>query len=294
MMNVQHVQTKVTTTSSLIEKKHYDSLANRQRHNETIATKNDQVSISQQGWKKYLSSLQLKQGTNDDPLSQLFRQFYEEYNSVEAIKKRELEQLEKENAYNRLEDEFSLKVKYEFPENTLQYTIKQALEGKVENASLYAAELAAAIRGSVSMPEKSMEERAAYREMALKQARYIAEHYFDNKQEASSFMNEIIKYYENDVLREKGYVVIDNSDLTPFKKYSSPVSNGKMKEKYAKEIIEEFELHEQQVEEQIKTTKLMLESFVWENGRVTGPIEEQPNYLVEVLKWNQNMLNLFL
>ena len=90
MMNVQHVQTKVTTTSSLIEKKHYDSLANRQRHNETIATKNDQVSISQQGWKKYLSSLQLKQGTNDDPLSQLFRQFYEEYNSVEAIKKREL------------------------------------------------------------------------------------------------------------------------------------------------------------------------------------------------------------
>src|SRR5690625_8043472 len=30
----------------------------------------------------------------------------------------------------------------------------------------------------------------------------------------------------NDVLREKGYVVIDNSDLEPFKKYSSPLSNG--------------------------------------------------------------------
>src|SRR5690625_744345 len=98
----------------------------------------------------------------------------------------------------------------------------------------------------------------------------------------------------NDVLREKGYVVIDNSDLKPFKNYSSPLSNdndvsfytlakkymdedyferfingegtamesGKFlmqlknnKEKYSKEIIDEFEINEQQVEEQITAVR---------------------------------------
>src|SRR5690606_21154900 len=123
------------------------------------------VTISQQGRTKYNESLQLKQVSDDDHLGQLFRQFYEEYNSVEAVEKRRLEQLEKEKSYNRLEDEFSLKaVQYEFPENTLQHTIKKALEGKVVNASIFAAELASAIRSFVSMPDKSVEERAAYRE----------------------------------------------------------------------------------------------------------------------------------
>ena len=137
----------------------------------------------------------------------------------------------------------------------------------------------------------------------------------------------------NDVLREKGYVVIDNSDLKPFKNYSSPLSNdndvsfytlakkymdedyferfingegtatesGKFlmqlknnKEKYSKEIIDEFEINEQQAEEQITAVKSILESFVWENGLVTGTSEEQPNYLDKILKWNKNMLNLFL
>lgn len=186
---------------------------------------------------------------------------------------------------------------------------------------------------SVILSDKSAEERAAYREIALKQAEYIVEKYLDNEQEATSFMNEINKYYENDVLREKGYVVIDNSDLKPFKNYSSPFSNDndvsfytlakkymdedyferfingegtatesakflmQLKnniEKYSKEIIDEFEINEQQVEEQITAVKSILESFVWENGLVTGTSEEQPNYLDKILKWNKNMLNLFL
>lgn len=333
-MNIQHLQTKATTISLGYEKKHTDSLAIRQNNNHTISTRNEHVTISQQGMNKYLESLQIKQVSNDDQLGQLFRQFYEEYHRAEAIEKRQREQLEKEQSYNRLENEFNLKgVTYAFPENTLQHTIKEALEGKVLNASIYAAELASAIRSSVSMPDKSAEERAAYREMALKQAEYIAEKHFDNKQEATSFMNEINKYYENDVLREKGYVVIDHSNLKPFKSYSSPISidnavsfytlaqkymdedyferfiNGEgtatesakflmqlnnNKEKYSKDIIEDFELFEQQVEDLIAAAKSMLESFVWENGLVTGTIEEHPQYWDEVLKWNQNMLNLFL
>ncbi|WP_368901790.1 hypothetical protein [Oceanobacillus oncorhynchi] len=154
-----------------------------------------------------------------------FKKFYEEYNSAEAIEQKRLEQLEKEQAFNRLEDEFSIKgIQYHFPENTLQHTIKEALEGKVKNASLYAAELGSAIRSFVSMPDKSIEERTAYREMALKQVEYITEHYFDDDKKAASFVNEINKYYENDVLWGKGYVVIDNSDLEPFKGYNSPLS----------------------------------------------------------------------
>lgn len=305
------------------------NIPDKNRFNTPVAT----VTISDESQNKYIQSLKLKETNKDDVLEKQFQKFYEEYNSAEAIEKRQLEQLEKEQAYNRLENEFSLtSFKYEFPENTLHHTITEALEGKVVNASLYAAELASAIRSSVSMPDKSTEERAAYREMALKQAEYIAENYFDNEQEARSFMNEINKYYENDVLREKGYVVIDNSDLEPFKNYSSPISksndvsfytlanrymdenyferfvngegnpaeSGKFlmqlqnnKEKYSKEIIEEFELNEQQVEEQITATKSMFESFLWENGLVVRTMEEQPNYLDEILKWNRNMLNLF-
>src|SRR5690625_7586310 len=101
---------------------------------------------------------------------QKIRQCHKENNSDEEIEKRKLEQVEKEQSYNRLEDDFSLiEVKYVFPENTLHHTINEALEGKVVNSSLYAAELASAIRSSVSMPDKSAEERTAYRKRALKQ-----------------------------------------------------------------------------------------------------------------------------
>lgn len=266
-------------------------------------------------------------------LSKLFKQFYEEYHSVEAIEQRQREQLAEAEAYNRLEDEFSLTVKYNFPENTLHQTIKVALEGKVVNASLYASELASAIRSSVSMPDKSAEERAAYREMALKQAQYIAENYFDNEQEASSFINEINKYYENDVLREKGYIVIDNGNIKPFKTYSSPISNknevsfytlakrymdkdyferfingegtpeesakflmqlNNNREKYTEAILSESEREEQQAVAAINTAKSALEALEWEHGRNIRTIEGQPSYLYNVLKWNNQMLNLFI
>src|SRR5690625_832626 len=90
------------------------------------------------------------------------------------------------------------------------------------------AELAESIRSSISMPDKSVEERAAYSEMALKQAEYVAENYFDNEKERAAFIEEVNRYYENDLLRERGYVVYDNSDLESFKKYSSPRDNNRV------------------------------------------------------------------
>lgn len=297
-----------------------------------INSQKDIVTISEEAQVNYFKSLKFKEANTEDVLGKQFKKFYEEYNSAEAIEKRRLDLMEKEQAYNRLEDKFSQSVQYEFPKNTLQHTIKEALEGKVVNASLYAAELASALRSSVSMPDKSVEERAAYREIALNQAQYIAENYFSDEQEAASFMNEITKYYENDILREKGYIVIDNSDLQPFKKFSSPLSNngdvsfytlakrymdedyfehlingeGKPEDstkflmqlknnqdKYRKEIIGEYAANEQNIEKQITATKSMLAKFTWENGLVTETSEDLPSFMVEILKWNHNMLNLF-
>lgn len=294
------------------------------------------VTISEAARNEWNESLHLKTVTENDKLGELFRQFYEEYNSVEAIEKRRLEQLEKEQSFNRLTDEFNLEgVEYIFPENTLHNTIKNALEGKVKNASIYASELAEAIRSTISMADKSAEERATYREMALRHAEYIADHYFDNEEEAAMFMTEITKYYENDILREKGYIVIDNSDIEPFKRYSSPISKeGEVsfytlakrymdeeyfdrfmsgqgtpeqsakylmqiqnnKEKYTKEILEENALLEQQSEATIQAAMLLLDSLQWENGRVVASTEDsqQPDYLRDLLVWNENMLNLFI
>src|SRR5690625_5608324 len=50
-------------------------------------------------------------------------------------------------------------VKREFPENTLYHTISQALEGKVVNEGVYAAELTNSLRSAVSNQDKSAKER---------------------------------------------------------------------------------------------------------------------------------------
>lgn len=274
--------------------------------------KSDEVTISEKSIVKFTASLQLRTGSEDNFLIQNFRESIEAYHSPEAVEQRRLDQLEKEQSYNPLTDDFNLLVKRSFPENTLHHTIHQAMEGKVKNASLYAAELANSIRSSVSMADKSVEERAAYREMALKQAEYVAENYFDNLEERTAFMDEVNRYYENDMLREKGYVVFDNSDLGPFKKYSSPrdkgnvsymalareymdedtferwINNKASKEetdkflhhliknqgKWSKEIIKVADQSAQLAEKAIAKVQEKFASFTWENGRVIARGEE--------------------
>lgn len=325
---IQQIETKNSTIHALYQ----SSVEDHKRTSNVPLSQKDKITISKESLAKFQASLTLRTGTDQDALIQNFRTFVEEYNSPEAVEQRKLEQLEKEQAYNPLTDEFNLLVKRSFPENTLHHTIHEAMEGKVKNASLYAAELAGSIRSSISMAHKSIEERAAYREMALKQAEYVAENFFDSEEERAAFMDEINRYYENDLLREKGYVVFDNSDLEPFKRYSSPRDNGKVsymtfareymdedtferwitneatkeeidkffrqlvsnQEKWSREIIEEAELHTQRVEKAIANVQEMLESFVWVDGRVIATGEEQPDYLDELIQWNENMLNLFL
>jgi len=325
-MDIQHTQTKVSIANST-----YQSSLEGRRGVSNSPKKNDQATISKESLAKFTASLKLKTGSKDNLLIQNFRKSLEEYNSPEAVEQRRLEQLEKEQAYNPLTDEFNLLVKGSFPENTLHHTIYEAMEGKVKNASLYAAELAESIRSSISMPDKSAEERAAYREMALKQAEYVAENYFDNEKERAAFMEEVNRYYENDLLRERGYVVYDNSDLEPFKKYSSPRDDNKVsymtlaseymdedtferwinyateeetdkffrqlvnnRAKWSREIIEKVEQNAQKAEKAIADAQDMFASFVWEDGSFIATGEEQPDYLKKLIKWNEDMLNLFL
>lgn len=326
-MNIQHTQPKVATTYSVYQ----TTLTAQEKKEDNSPIKKEHVTISKESLTKFNASLTLRTESNDDILIQNFQKSIEEYNNPEAIEQRRLEQLEKEQAYNPLTDEFNLLVKGDFPENTLHHTISEVLKGKVVNEWVYAAELADSIRSSVSMRDKSAEERAAYREMALKQAEYIAENYFDNDEEKTAFMDEINKYYENDLLREKGYVVFDNSNLKPFKQYSSPRDGGEVsymtfakeymeadhferwinnegtieettkflrqlennKDKWSKAITNKLEINAQQVKEAIVDVKEMFESFVWEDGRVTETGEERPDFFDKLIKWNEDMLNLF-
>src|SRR5690625_4757396 len=234
-MDIQNIQTKSSTTNLT-----YQSNAKNWEEEPNTFPKNDEAIISKESLAKFNATLKLNTVSDEDPLIQQFRKAIEEYNSPEAVEQRRLEQLEKEQSYNPLTDEFNLLVKRNFPENTLHHTIHKTIEGKVKNASLYAAELAKSIRSSISMPDKSAEERAAYREMALKQAKYVAENYFHNEEERAAFMDEVKRYYENDLLREKGYVVFDNSDLEPFKRYSSPRDDGEVSYMtFAREYMDE-------------------------------------------------------
>lgn len=131
-------------------------------------------------------------------------------------------------------------VHYEFRDGTLEDLINKKLEGKANNASHLASEIAQQIRGAVSNPDATVEERAINRKTALKLSEHIAENYFDNPEEAEEFLSIIHKFAQNDEMREKGYVVIDNSDIAPFRPYTIPtapegyINGGAYAEKYGK------------------------------------------------------------
>jgi G3E family GTPase len=103
-------------------------------------------------------------------------------------------------------------VTYQFPEGGLQKSIADHLEGKTANPSLVASELGKMLKGTFSNPEATVEERAMDREIAIRNAEYIAKNYFDDEDEANAFMDLIKKAAEKDVYREKGYYVFDSSD----------------------------------------------------------------------------------
>ena len=82
------------------------------------------------------------------------------------------------------------------------------------------------IRGAVYNPNASVEERAINRETALRHTEYIAANYFDSPGEAKAFLDGVNRFAENDILREKGYTVIDGADIAPFRSYINPADGS--------------------------------------------------------------------
>lgn len=118
-MDIQHAQTKLSIVNSI-----YQSSLESRRGAPNFTQKSDQATISKEGLAKFNASLKLNNVSEHDPLVQQFRKAIEEYNSPEAVEQRRLEQLENEQSFNRLTDEFSIKaVTYHFPKNTLHHTI---------------------------------------------------------------------------------------------------------------------------------------------------------------------------
>lgn len=303
-INIAHRQIKVIEQNNV--QAYQDNLQKKVAAKNTITTA-ARVEISKAAKNKY--QLEFKEADPNKGLGAKFRNFYESNDLDEAIEKIELERTEKQQLFNRLNQPFS--------EGTLQHTIQTALEGKLKNVSLYANELADAIRGTATHSEKTVEKRAIYRETALAHAKYIAATYFDNEKEAEDFLNEIKKYAENDILREKGYTVLDGSNLEPFKSYSSPMAkNGEISfhglikhymepveyerfingewtpeesskfllekinngVKYQEEKIEADKQNEQAVTVQLNEIQALMEELTWENGSIIKSIDGFEQY----------------
>lgn len=113
-------------------------------------------------------------------------------------------------------------VRHNYTEGTLEKFISDSLDGKAQNSTLVAQGLAEKIKSAAYGNGATVEERAINREIGMQNARYIAETYFDNPDEAKAFMDEINRFYEKDILREKGYIAPDNSDAEPYKSYLNP------------------------------------------------------------------------
>lgn len=194
-----------------------------------------------------------------------------------------------------LNNEFQiLGVKGIFNDGTLEKHISDSLEGKVKNASLVADELGKMIRGTISNPDASVEERAANRETALKHASYIAENYFDDPDEAKAFLDGINKFAENDIMREKGYIVLDNSDFAPFKSYESPVNSygGVSWETYAKKagFSSASEVFADKGTLNKFYTSLHDNSKVWDE-ELTKSFEENENKVTDIINLIKGSLN---
>lgn len=307
-------QTNITNNTSKIMKKVREEASEK---------KHEYVTISRESRQKYAQHLQLNNVQKGDKLGELFKNFFASFNKEEAIE--QIKVNDKESMH--------IDITYHFPENTLHHTIQQALEGKVANASHYAAELANAIRSFISFPEKNIEERALIREVALKQATFIAETYFDDEQEAGNFLIEVTTHYENDLLREQGYVALDGSDVKPFKSYSSPLNSKnevsfyhfiknhlnedelarflagdttpqesrkllqsfqQNKRKMSEEKIKESAFHEQIVEETIAIAKASVDALQWKNGQLMKPEGVRSRFLDDLIKWNNALLQMFI
>ena len=161
-------------------------------------------------------------------------------------------------------------VKGEFLEASLEYFVSNALEGKARNASMVAGELGQMIRSAAYNNGATVEERAIKRETGLRHAEYIAQNYFEDPDEAKAFMDGVMRFYENDVMRDKGYIVLDGSNIAPFRHYSTPGAPSGYVNITA--IARHFGASEEVLKDPLKTFDFFAEIF--KNQIITSPETE--------------------
>ena len=179
-----------------------------------------------------------------------------------------------------------------FNDGTLEKFITDSLDGKARNASLVADELGQMIRGAAYNPNSTVEERATNRETALKIAEKISKKYFDNPDEAKAFMDEINRFAENDILREKGYTVLDNSNLAPFRSYTSAIDGNvnwsEYTKKYGKSDLHEIFANPKELESFVKAINKNSEKW---NAEIVKDFEDNEKKIADIIEKVKNSLN---
>ena len=111
-----------------------------------------------------------------------------------------------------------------FSSGTLEHYLTQVFNLVSDNGADIADELGKMIKSAYHGNGASIEERAMNREAGLKMAEYFADNYLSDPEAKKTFLDEINRYAELDVLREKGYICWeeDGIDYEPYKSYSMP------------------------------------------------------------------------
>jgi len=288
-MDVSRIGVQNTYTAAL------KMTAKRDRNNvpenngpQTNANADVEVDISAEARKK---SMELKEYGTNTPLK-----YDEAFFSQEAREQRKTElgkSLSQTVEIDPFDNEFQiLGVSYTFNNGTLEKFISDGLEGKAKNASLVASELAQMIRGTVYNPNATVEERAANRETALRNVESIVQEYFDNPDEAKAFLDGINRFAENDILREKGYTVIDNSDIAPFRSYTlatdGSVSWSEYAKKYGKSDVREIFANPKELEAFVKA--ISGNSQKW-NAEIVKSFEDNEKKVADIISKAKESLN---
>jgi hypothetical protein len=151
--------------------------------------KKDTVEISDDGRRAAMQIGEME--LNSDQLSQVRVQ-------IDALKQLKRDYIETPNCMNS-----PLSNSIVEPASSLY--IYRALAGKVEGAS--DTSMANALNSMLFSHDPNLETRTADREAGKNMAKYIAENYFDNREEAQAFMDTINKLAEISEALDKGYVI---------------------------------------------------------------------------------------
>jgi hypothetical protein len=166
------------------------------------------LEISAEGRELALNSLQFRENDPDNPFFTLDETFF----SKEAVEYRKMG-----GAGSLLEPDGLRQIHISSIDGSIQQRVADVVNQKMDptTAQNFVSSVTRLIQGTTDGHgniNETVEERAINREKGLKLAEYIAENYIDESDERKEFLNGIKYFYDNAVLRDKGYTVIERPD----------------------------------------------------------------------------------